>query len=84
VERFSARFGEFKVSEAKMTDVYSFGMLCIWVLFGNNLSVIPTCSPECVTEFVSFDTSTGSRTSLEKLKDADILERIANQLIDVD
>jgi len=57
-------------------------MLCLGVLFGNNLLVIPTCSTECVLEFVSFDTSTGSRTSLEKLKDTNIQERIANQLID--
>jgi len=48
----------------------------------NNLSVVPTCGTQCVPEFVSFDASTGSRTSLEKLKDADILKRIANQLIE--
>ena len=33
-------FGEFKVQEAKKMDVYSFGMLCLWFLFGNRLSKI--------------------------------------------
>ena len=27
-------FGEFKAHEAKKTDVYSFGMLCLWVIVG--------------------------------------------------
>ena len=26
--------GEFNTQEAKKTDVYSFGMLCLWLLFG--------------------------------------------------
>ena len=34
-------FGEFTAQEAKKTDVYSFGMLCLWLLFGNRLSDIP-------------------------------------------
>ena len=33
--------GEFNAQEAKKTDVYSFGMLCLWLLFGNRLSEIP-------------------------------------------
>ena len=31
-------FGEFNAQEAKKTDVYSFCMLCLWLLFGNRLS----------------------------------------------
>jgi serine/threonine protein kinase len=30
-------FGEFEVTDAKKTDVYSFGILCLWVLFGTLL-----------------------------------------------
>jgi serine/threonine protein kinase len=75
-------FGDFKVSEAKKTDVYSFGILCLWVLFGYNLSHIPSYGAKSVSEVVSFEASTGPRTSLEQLKDADKLEHFANQLID--
>jgi len=76
------RIGEFSVHEAKRTDVYSYGMLCLWVLFGNNLSNIQPIRAECVTELVSFDASSLSRTSLEQLKVDDKLEQIANQLLD--
>ena len=30
-------FGEFEVHEAKKTDVYSFGILCLWIMFGPTL-----------------------------------------------
>jgi serine/threonine protein kinase len=32
------RFGGFDFPEAKKTEVYSFGMLCLWVLFEKSLS----------------------------------------------
>jgi len=75
-------FGEFKVSEAKKTDVYSFGILCFWVLFGYNLSHIPSHNTKSMAEVISFEASTGPRTSLEQLKDADNLQHYASQLID--
>ena len=75
-------FGEFKVSEAKKTDVYSVGILCLWVLFGYNLSHIPSHNTKSVAEVISFEASTGPRTSLEQLKDADNLQHYAGQLID--
>jgi serine/threonine protein kinase len=68
-------FGEFTATGAKMTDVYSFGMLCFWVLFGS-------AHTECMSKGISFDASTGPRTRLEQLKHDDELETIANQLID--
>ncbi|KAF8245666.1 kinase-like protein [Wilcoxina mikolae CBS 423.85] len=68
-------FGEFTATGAKMTDVYSFGLLCLWVLFGS-------AHTECMSKGISFDPSTGPRTRLEQLKDDDELETIANQLID--
>ena len=69
-------FGEFTVSEAKKTDVYSFGMLCLWVLFGN-------AHMECMPKDVSFDASTGPHTSLEQLKESNQLETVTNKLIDL-
>jgi len=68
-------FGEFTTTGAKSTDVYSFGMLCLWVLFGS-------AHTECKYEGISFDGSNGPRTLLEQLKDGDELEIVANELID--
>ena len=49
-------FGEFEAYAAKKTDVYSFGVLCLWVMFGPTL--------------------------LERLKDGDRAECIANQHVE--
>jgi serine/threonine protein kinase len=68
-------FGEFEVPKAKKTDVYSFGMLCLWVLFG------AMRIPENTLQF-TFDTSTGPRTSLEQLKDNDKLRDVVDQLME--
>jgi serine/threonine protein kinase len=68
-------FGEFTTTGAKKTDVYSFGMLCLWVLFGSVHS-------ESVPKGISFDAPTGPCTLLEQLKYDDQLKIIANQLID--
>jgi len=68
-------FREFTTTGAKNTDVYSFGMLCLWVLFGS-------AHTEGKYEGISFDGSNGPRTPLEQLKDGDKLEIVANQLID--
>jgi hypothetical protein len=68
-------FTEFQVSEAKKTDVYSFGMLCLWVLLG-------AVQDQHYTAKFTFDISNGPRTPLEQLKDDDELEHFANQLLD--
>ena len=72
-------FGEFKPLEAKKADVYSIGMLCLWVLFGNHLSDIPQTTTGG-TELLSFDAPFGHLTLLERLKDQDKVEHIAHQL----
>ena len=78
-------FGEFKVQEAKKTDVYSFGMLCLWILFGNHLSNFQqtTQATDGVTGFISFDIpfSRSRPTPLERLKNDDRLEKFANHLL---
>jgi len=72
--------GEFTVSEAKKTDVYFFGMLCLWVLYGNRLSDILPVTTEVVTESDSFATPFSSPTLLERLKVEDQVVHIAYQL----
>ena len=76
-------FGEFKVQEAKKTDVYSFGMLCLWILFGNCLSNFQQTTADGVTELISFDIPffRGRPTPLERLKNEDRLEDIAIHLL---
>ena len=77
-------FGGFKAHEAKKMDVYSFGMLCLWILFGSCLSDFPQTTAEGgVTELISFDVpSFHSRpTFLECLKNEGRLEYIANNLL---
>ena len=74
-------WGEFTVPEAKKTDVYSFGLLCLWVLFGNHLSDIPSHNPQCEKVSASFDASTGPLTVLEQLKAEDRIGDIADQLL---
>ena len=73
-------YGGFTSFEAKKTDAYSFGMLCLWVLFGS--VQIPQHCTECVAEPVSFDASIGPRISLEQLKDHDNVEHLANHFIE--
>jgi len=75
-------FGEFKALEARKTDVYSFGMLCLWILFRNSLSDIRETTAEGEMELLSFNAPLGRRTLLERLKDDDKMETIANQLIE--
>lgn len=70
-------FGGFTPTEAKKSDIYTFGLLCLWVIFPNCLLNIPSCNTECGTESGSFDTPTGPRTLLERLKDDDQVESIA-------
>jgi serine/threonine protein kinase len=72
-------FGEFKVSAAKKADVYSFGMLCLWLLFGSVR--VAQNGTDSMPEIVSFDASTGPRTWLECLKDEDKLQNLATQLL---
>ena len=75
-------FGEFKAQEAKKTDVYSFGMLCLWILFGNRLSNFQQTAADGVTGFISFDIPFFRHpTLLECLKYEDRLEGIANHLL---
>jgi hypothetical protein len=73
-------FGMFTAQEAKQTDVYSFGMLCLWVLFGSVRT--PQNSTECMPEVVSFDAPTEAPTLLEKFKYEDKMGHTANKLID--
>jgi len=68
-------FGQFTVAEARKTDIYSFGMLCLWILFGS-VGLAQT------SEEFTFEASAGAFTSLEQLKDNDQLDCIANELLD--
>jgi serine/threonine protein kinase len=72
-------FGEFIAHDAKQTDIYSYGMLCLWIVSGG----IPILLNN--TEY-TFDAPTGPGggpyTALEELKYNDKLEQAANQLID--
>ena len=76
-------FGEFNAQEAKKTDVYSFGMLCLWLLFGNHLSDIPQTTADGAAGLISFDAPPflGGPTFLERLKDEDRVEDIAHHLV---
>ena len=79
----SRSFRGFKAQEAKKTDVYSFGMLCFWFLFGNRLSDIPQTTADGTAELISFNAPPfGRRTLLELLKDEDRVEDIANHLVE--
>ena len=76
-------FGEFKAHEAKKTDVYSFGMLCLWVLFGDYLSDVPQTTADGAAGVISFDAPfLSGPTLLERLKGEDRLEYVCNHLID--
>ena len=78
-------FGEFEVQEAKRTDVYSFGMLCLWFLFENHLSNIPQTTADGTEELISFDApllQCGRPTLLELLKDEGRVGDIANNLVE--
>ena len=78
-------FGEFNAQEAKRTDVYSFGMLCLWLLLGNRLSEIPQTTADGTAELISFNApllQVGHPTLLEILKDEDRAGDIANHLVE--
>ena len=76
-------FDGFQAHEAKKADVYSFGMLCLWVLFGSCLSDFPQTADDGVTGLISFDVPffRGRPTLLECLKNEGRLEYIANNLL---
>jgi hypothetical protein len=77
------QFREFKVNDAKKTDEYSFGMLCFWILLRDHLLDLPRVTAEGMTESLLFKSprAHGPSTLLERLKDEDKLEQIADQLI---
>lgn len=74
----------FDITAAKMMDVYSFGMLCLWILVGNRFSAdTPTVTIGGRTELISFDghPAQHKRTVLEQLKDEDKVGDVACQLM---
>ena len=78
-------FGLFEAHEAKKADVYSFGMLCLWVLFGNRLSDFQQTTADGVAGSISFDAPLffhSGPTLLERLKNENGLEYIANRLLE--
>jgi len=76
-------FDEFNVLQAKKTDVYSFGMLCVWLLFEDSLLDIPHTSVDGALELISFNVPLGPLTLLERLKGDDKVTHIVNQLIEL-
>jgi serine/threonine protein kinase len=72
-------FGEFSAPAAKKTDVYSFGLLCLWILFGDGLENIPQTTADGANAFFSFSTPLDC---LERLKHQDKMLYITNQLIE--
>jgi serine/threonine protein kinase len=73
-------FEEFTATAAKKADVYSFGMLCLWILFG---SANPPLNGMDRMSGISFGAPGRlvPRTSLERLKDDDKVEYTACELI---
>ena len=74
--------GGFEAHEAKKMDVYSFGMLCLWALFGDRLLDFPQTTAGGVTGLVPFDVPffLSRPTFPECLKGGDMLVYIANHL----
>jgi len=73
----------FKVPDAKKTDVYSFGLLCLWVLFGTSLRDIPQTTAEGATELLSSNTPLGPSSFLERLngEGEGEMQRVAEELV---
>ena len=77
-------FEGFEADEAKRTDTYSFGMLCLWVLFGDHLSDFSQTTADGAAGLISFDAPfyTGGPTLLERLKDEDRLQYVSSHLVE--
>jgi hypothetical protein len=45
-------FGEFSAPAAKKIDVYSFSLLCLWILFGDGLENIPQTTADEANAFL--------------------------------
>ena len=78
-------FGGFNAEEAKKMDVYSFGLLCLWLLFGDRLPDTPQTTADGTAGSISFNESPlqfGRPTLLEVLKDEDRVDDIANNLVE--
>ena len=71
-------------SSMPRTDVYSFGMLCLWLLFGNRPSEIPQTTAGGAAGLISFDAPPflAGPTLLECLKGEGSLEHIASHLVE--
>jgi len=78
----------FQISAAKKTDIYSFGLLCLWVLFneqfvGNSRMVTewPEAKAILLLSKLPLDGDEGSK--LKELKEKDILLELTEKLINV-
>ena len=67
-------------------DFYSFGLLCLWFLFGNRLFDIPQATADGTAGLISLDPplrQVGHSTLLELFKkNKDRVEDIANHLVE--
>jgi tetratricopeptide (TPR) repeat protein len=68
--------------EAKLTDIYSFGMMCLWMIFADELAQNFGIHHD-MTDFSTADTQEqiSSFTKIKKLKDEDRLRLICKDLI---
>ena len=75
---------QFQPAQARKMDIFSFGMLCVWVLFEKYLSRITSLPQEARWAKQYFDDKEERNPSLrvlDDLKQADELAMIAKQLV---
>jgi hypothetical protein len=77
-------FNRFTPAQARKMDIFSFGMLCLWVMFEKCLSGITTLPQEALWAeqyFQNKDEKYLSKRVLESLKHKDKLVLLARQLV---
>lgn len=69
------------VFEARNIDFFSFGMLCVWVLFEVSLAELAKISKDIVEEPFDDSSMSGSQAYLSRLKESGELSTFAEEMV---
>lgn len=74
-------FGKFSLEQAKQMDIYSVGLLCLWVLFGDQFSKGSVQDSAPQHSSISFERPLDESNIIEDLKENDKLRNLASDTI---
>lgn len=73
---------EYTVADAKATDIYSYGLLCLWCLYSESIEKIAPSSS--YRSYISFDNLKDDDNAIEDFKAEDKMQSLACELVEAD